>query len=148
MAEPGWDPMRELVAVQERMNRLFETALTRTNFALDGGVGSWVPVADAWESGTEYVFALEIPGLSLDQVAVHVHGERLLVEGERRMESERPGEHFHRVEGSYGKFSRGFDLPGDADRGKAQAMYEEGVLTVRFPKTTKPPKGPLRLQVR
>lgn len=148
MANAGWDPMRELLAVQDRMNRLFETAMTRTNFSLDGGVGSWTPVADAWESPDGFFFTLEIPGLAMEQIVVRVDGESLLVEGEREMDREKPGEHFHRVEGSYGKFSRRFDLPAAADRSAAAASYKHGVLTVRFPKNAAGSRGAIRLEVR
>ena len=96
MSNPAWDPMRELLAVQDRMNRLFESALTRTNFDPLGGSGSWAPVADVWETRDAFVFALEIPGLAMDQMDVRVDGDALVVEGERRMERERPGEHSRR----------------------------------------------------
>lgn len=148
MADPGSDPMRELLAVQTRMNRLFETALARTNFSLDGSAGAWVPVADAWESPDAFSFALEIPGLALEQIVVRVDDESLVVEGERQMARERPGEHFHRVEGSYGKFSRRFPLPPDARRDDAEANYRDGVLTVRIPRRNTVPSDPIRLKVR
>jgi HSP20 family protein len=140
--------MRELIAVQEKMNRLFESALTRTNFDPSGGAGSWTPVADAWETDGEIRFALEIPGLAMDRMDVRVEGKHLVVEGERPMERERPGEHYHRVEGSYGSFSRRFELPAAAERDGAKATYRNGVLTVRLPKRPTAPPGPIRLQVR
>jgi HSP20 family protein len=140
--------MRELIAVQERMNRLFESALTRTNFDPSGGAGSWSPVADAWETDEEYRFALEIPGLAMDRMDVRVEGDHLVVEGERPMERERPGEHYHRVEGSYGSFSRRFELPAAAQRDGARATYRDGVLTVRLPKRPVVPPGSIRLEVR
>lgn len=148
MNPPGSDPMRELIAVQERMNRLFESALTRTNFDASGGAGSWSPVADAWETADEYRFALEIPGLAMDRIEVRVEGDHLVVEGERPMERERPGEHYHRIEGSYGGFSRRFELPPTAERGGARATYRDGVLTVHLPKRPTVPPGSIRLEVR
>ncbi len=140
--------MRELIAVQERMNRLFESALTRTNFDPTGGAGSWSPIADVWETDDEIRFALEIPGLTMDRMDVRVEGTHLVVEGERPMDRERPGEHYHRVEGSYGSFSRRFELPAGAERDEAKATYRDGVLTVRLPKRHAAPPGPIRLQVR
>jgi HSP20 family protein len=140
--------MRELLAVQDRMNRLFETAMTRTNFSVDGGPGAWTPVADAWETREGFFFSLEIPGVAMDQIVVRVDGDSLLVEGERRMERERPGEQFHRVEGSYGKFARRFELPSGADRSAAAATYADGVLTVRFPRSADGSRGSIRLEVR
>ncbi len=147
-APGGFDPLRELAAVQDRMNRLFETALTRTNFDPQGGVGSWLPVADAWENDDSILFAVELPGLTLSQIDVRVEEDELVVEGERRMERERPGEHYHRVEGSYGKFARRFALPSVADRQAASASLCDGVLRVRFPKSAERPSGPIRLPIR
>lgn len=148
MSPTGSDPMRELIAVQERMNRLFESALTRTNFDPSGGAGSWSPVADAWETDEEYRFALEIPGLTMDRMDVRVERDSLVVEGERPMESEPPGGHYHRVEGSYGSFSRRFELPPAAERDGAQATYRDGVLIIRLRKRPAVPPGSIRLEVR
>lgn len=131
MTRPSeWDPLQELSAVQKRMNRLFETALARTEIEADGGIGPWVPVADVRETADQFLVSVELPGLEPDRIRVRVDGEDLVIEGERPMERERPGVRFHRVERSYGRFARRFRLPGTARRDSVQAHHRDGVLRV------------------
>ena len=131
MSRPSeWDPLQELSAVQKRMNRLFETALARTEIEADGGIGPWVPVADVRETEDAFVVSVELPGLDPDRIRVRVDGEDLVIEGERPMERERPGVRFHRVERAYGRFARRFRLPGTARRDSVEAHHRDGVLRV------------------
>lgn len=133
MTQTAWDPVRELAAVQERMNKLFERALARTNFDAEGGAGAWTPVSDVFETADGVVHHLELPGLRLDDIEVRVEEDELLVQGERRMDREQSAE-FHRVERSYGKFVRRFPLPSSVERESVEALYRDGVLRVRLPK--------------
>ena len=148
MAQTEWDPLKELVVVQQRMNKLFETALARTNFDADGGVGAWVPVSDVHESADGLVVCLELPGLVASDIDVRVDGDELVVQGERRMDREHPGEQYHRVERSYGKFARRFALSSDVDRDSAVAAYKNGVLTVRLSRRESEGRKPIRLAIR
>jgi HSP20 family protein len=148
MAQADWDPLKELQVVQQRMNKLFETALARTNFDAEGGVGAWVPVSDVYETPDGLVVCLELPGLSAADIDVRVDGDDLVVQGERGMEREHPGEQYHRVERSYGKFARRFALPSDVDRNSAAADYKNGVLTIRLTRRESDGRKPIRLEIR
>lgn len=148
MPQGEWDPLKELVGIQERMNKLFESALARTNFDTEGGVGAWTPVADVYETKEGFVFSLEIPGLRQDDIDLRLEGDELLVSGERRMERGSPGEQFHRVERSYGKFARRFRVPSHVDRGSVRAVYDNGVLTVTLTKRGEAERKPIRIDVR
>lgn len=148
MAQSDWDPLKELQIVQQRMNKLFETALARTNFDAEGGVGAWIPVSDAYELPEALVFCLELPGLSAADIDVRVDGDELVVQGERRMDREHPGEQYHRVERSYGKFVRRFPLSSDVDRNSALAAYTNGVLTVRLARRVSDERKAIRLEIR
>lgn len=148
MAQREWDPLRELVGVQDRMNKLFESALARTNFDADGGVGSWMPVADVFETPEQYVVSVELPGLVQEDIDVRVEGSELVVQGERRREKDVPGIQYHRVERSEGKFVRKFALPSRVDRDGVQAEYRDGVLRVSVPKREGPESRPIRVSVR
>ena len=148
MANAEWDPLKELVGVQERMNKLFESALVRTNFDAEGGVGAWTPLADVYETPTHVVFSLELPGLSLADIDLKVEDDDLLVHGERKMQREEEGEQFHRVERSYGKFARRFRLPSHVDRDSVEATYRDGVVTVALSKRDGAAKKPIRVTIR
>ncbi len=125
-----WDPMTDLMSVQKQMNRLFESALGKVGFDADAGLGAWAPAADVYDEPGRRVFCLELPGLSLDDIGVRIDADELIVEGDRRMERDHPGEQFQRVERSYGKFMRKFRLPSNVDRGSVRARYRDGVLTI------------------
>ena len=147
MARRGeWDPLRELVAVQDRMNKLFESALARTNFDSEGGTG-WTPVADVLETSDALVICLELPGLDQQEIDVRVEGDDLQVSGELSMDREPSGEQFHRVERSYGTFARSFPLPSTVDREGIEASYRDGVLRIELPKRESSRPRPIRVSV-
>jgi len=148
MSPTDWDPLKELVGIQERMNKLFESALVRTNFDAEGGVGAWSPVADVYETPTQVVFSLELPGLNLADIDLKLEDDDLLVYGERKMQREEAGEQFHRVERSYGKFARRFRLPSHVDRDSVAATYRDGVVTVALSKRDGASKKPIRVTIR
>jgi HSP20 family protein len=148
MAKAEWDPLKELVGVQERMNKLFESALAKTNFDADGGVGAWAPVTDVYETPERFVLCLELPGLDQNDIDLRMDGDELVVQGERRMEREQPGEQFHRVERSYGRFVRRFPIPSTVDRGSVDAQYRTGVLRVALRKRGEGQQKPVRVAIR
>ena len=148
MAQTVWDPLRELVGIQERMNKLIESALARTNFGSEGGIGAWTPIADVFEEPERIVFCLELPGLAEAEIDVRLDGDELVVQGERRMERGAPGEQFHRVERSYGKFARRFRLPTLVDSQAVDATYALGVLTISLTRKADAGKKPIRVAIR
>jgi len=149
MASPEWDALNELKNVQSRMNSLFENALARTNFDTEGGIGAWTPVADVLENDERIVISMELPGVALSEMDVRVVDDDLVVEGERRMAPESSGgEQFHRVERSYGPFSRRFPLPSTVDRESVGAEYRHGVLRVTLIKRSGKHPCPIRVSIR
>jgi len=144
-----WDPLKELATIQKKMNRLFETALVRTEFddGAKAGVDAWTPQCDVFESDSALEIQLELPGLTQTQIDVRIDGDDLLVRGERTMERARAGERFHRVERSYGRFSRRIHLPSTVDREGVDASYRLGVLVVRLPKRQGGQPGPQKITI-
>lgn len=148
MAQTEWDPLKDLVGIQERMNKLFESALARTNFDAEGGVGAWTPVADVYEDAGKLVFCLELPGLAQSDIDVRLEDDELVVRGERQMERGAAGEQFHRVERSYGKFVRRFRLRSHIDPTSVAAVYRDGVLVITLAKKDDAGKNPIRVVIR
>ena len=138
MARHGFDPMRDLMTLQERMNRLFEDAADRR--ARRGGEGTedeieradWSPAADVYERATEYVITLDLPGIERDGLDVGLDENRLTVRGERAQNEE--GAHVRRAERPVGRFVRSFSLPETVARDQISADYKDGVLRLRLPK--------------
>lgn len=144
----GWDPLKELQAVQKRMNSLFESALARTNFEADGDFDRWTPVCDVVHTEHEVRFCLELPGIEQSDIDLRIEGDELVVEGERKMEREQTGEHYHRVERSYGNFVRRFRVPSSVDRGAVAATFLNGLLEISLPIASDRDEGPVKVAIR
>ena len=133
MAIVRWDPFRELNAVQERMNRLFSDAYR----AADDDVmrrGVWAPPVDIFDSGNhELVIKAELPDMKKEDIDITVENNTLTLRGEKKMDSELREEHCHRIERTYGVFSRTFSLPTTVDTARVSADYKNGVLTIKLP---------------
>ncbi|MEE9219135.1 MAG: Hsp20/alpha crystallin family protein [Acidobacteriota bacterium] len=128
------DPYRELAIIKERMNRLFESAMGRTEFGSEGGGVSWTPRADIYETDNEIIVNVEIPGVPRDAFEVRMADNTLILEGKRPPEKGLKEEAYHRVECSCGPFVRRFSLPASVSVDQVKARYERGVLSVRLPK--------------
>src|SRR5436190_19948200 len=80
-----WDPLRDLLTLQERMNRLFEHSLVRGHLA-DPAMASagWTPLADVLETAEGFVLQIEVPGIAEEDIEVHVDGDTVVVRGQRQ----------------------------------------------------------------
>jgi len=87
------------------------------------------------ETKDEILVKAEIPGVNKDDIDITVENNRLTISGEKRQEEEQEGKDYYRTERSYGSFRRIFTLPAQADTDKVKASYDDGVLTVKIPKT-------------
>jgi HSP20 family protein len=128
-----WDPLQDLLALHERLNRL----------AGDHAPG-WVPAVDLYETADHYVISVELPGLSRDDFQIAVQDGKVLLKGQRPTR-ETPHEQFHRVERGHGQFSRTFALPQPIDEENVVADLRGGVLSVTIPKATARPR---RIEIR
>jgi HSP20 family protein len=137
MAIVRWEPFRDLLAMQDRMNRLFNETLVR-DVPLYGGeaasLARWAPAVDVYETGDNILVKAELPGLDPKDVEVRLEDNTLFLRGERKLEKEVKEENYHRIERSYGSFSRSFTLPSPVDADKVSAEYKDGVLTLSMPK--------------
>ena len=132
-ARDAWDPLKDLVQVQQRMNTLFESALTRTDFDTGLGFDAWEPIADVHAAKDTLFLTMELPGFAQSEIDLKVDGDDLVVEGERRMDVDGHHGQFHRVERAHGKFSRRFHLPSRFNRDRIEATYRDGVLQISLP---------------
>lgn len=139
-----WDPFRDLMAIQNELNRLFGRAFAGTEV---GAAGAWVPPADVYETPERFVVNVELAGLSADEVDVSVEDSTLTIRGERDFYREVPEDAFHRVERRFGPFSRSLSLPATANPDGIEATFDRGVLTITVPKVeaTKPRKIAVRV---
>ncbi len=130
-----WEPFRDLVSTQDRFNQLFNDTFARA-FGDQQEVSprAWVPPVDIYETGDSLVLKAELPGINPDDVEIRVEDSTLYLKGERKFEKEVKEENLHRVERSYGTFTRSFALPNSIDADKVKAEYQNGILTLTMAK--------------
>lgn len=129
-----YDPFRDLRSLQEEVNRLFSTNLTR-GFGEEGiGRGAWNPSVDIYENKDQIVLEAELPGMNRDDFELTVENNVITLRGERQFEKKDETDNYHRVERSYGSFTRSFTLPQTVSTEGANAEYRNGVLRVTLPK--------------
>jgi HSP20 family protein len=146
MAIIRWDPFRDLVTLRDRMNRLFEDAVsTARTEEKDMISSSWVPAVDIYEDEKQLVLTAELPGINEKDVDIKIEDNTLSIHGERKLEKETREENYHRIERAYGSFYRSFTLPNHIDQDKIQAEHENGVLRIIMPK--KPELQPRKVKI-
>jgi HSP20 family protein len=129
-----WETYRDVVALQNRMNSLFQ------DFSRNSGenelvtAAGFVPPVDIYEDEHKLVLKLEIPGIRQEDLDVRMENTTLTVKGERSFESEGKEENFHRVERRYGSFYRAFTVPNTVDPQSIRAEYDAGVLRLELQK--------------
>ena len=129
-----YDPFRDLRTLQEEVNRLFSTNLTRA-FGDEGiGRGAWAPSVDIYENKDQIVLEAELPGMKQEDFDLSIENNVITLRGERKFEKTDETDNYHRVERSYGAFTRSFTLPQTVSAEGATAEYNDGVLRVTLPK--------------
>ena len=131
MAITRWDPFREVVALQNRVNSLFREMNESDNPLT---TASFVPAVYIYEDAKKVVLKLEVPGIEEKDLDVRVENNTLTVKGERKFEKEEKEENFHRIERRYGSFYRAFTLPSTVDAEHIGASYNAGVLKLELAK--------------
>ena len=142
MAITRWDPFRDVIALQNRVNSLFREMNEGDNPLT---TASFVPAVDIYEDAKKVVLKLEVPGMEEKDLDIRVENNTLTVKGERKLEKEETEENFHRIERRYGSFYRAFTLPSTVDTENVQASYNAGVLKLELNK--KPEAQPKQIKV-
>ncbi|HSK66454.1 MAG TPA: Hsp20/alpha crystallin family protein [Anaerolineales bacterium] len=128
-----WEPAREMMTLREAMDRLFDDAFTRPLSVRDGwSMAS--PAIDMYQTDNEVVVRASIPGIKADEVQINVTGDVLTLKGEVNQEEERKDRAWHIREQRFGSFERSVALPTAVKSDQAEAVFENGILTVTLPK--------------
>jgi len=129
-----YDPFRDLRTLQEEVNRLFTGSMPR-GFDDEGiARGAWSPSVDIYENKEQIVLEAELPGMKRDDFDLSVENNIITLRGQRQFEKQDESDNYHRVERSYGSFTRSFTLPNTVTAEGANAEYKNGVLRVILPK--------------
>ena len=125
-----WDPLGDLQRMQEEVNRLFDDRLV----ARGGESVGWTPSVDIFEDEEGIALRFELAGVDPKDVDIRFENGVLTLRGERKLEREEKRDNYHRVELSYGTFTRSFSLPATIDAEKIKAESKNGILNVMLPK--------------
>jgi HSP20 family protein len=144
MAIQKWDPQRDLVRLQDNVNRMFEEVLGRSAAPAGGDrarPGDWKPPLDLFEEAGHYVLRADIPGVPPSEVEIQIEEGKLVLSGERKSDQAA----YLRLERPFGRFSAQVALPPSVDRERIHANHRNGVLEIVIPK--KRDEAPSRVEV-
>ncbi len=145
MAILKWDPFKELQALQERIDQLFEESLRGRG---EIAPASWSPAVDIYETDDAIILEAELPGMNEKDIEVKIEDNVLTIRGERKFEEERKEENYYRMERFYGTFQRSFTLPSNVDTEKVKAEYKKGILKVTLPKKEQAKPKQIKIEVK
>lgn len=153
-----WNPLDDLMFLQDRMNRLFEDATQRRASEgknpskgptvaqppsdIEVETADWYPAADVYENKDEYVVAVDLPGIDRSTLDISIDHDRLAIKGKRadtdstQQAGERPR----------GNFLRILDMPASVDQNQIKAEYKDGVLRIRLPR--QPERKAQRIEIK
>lgn len=148
MAVVKWDPLRDLLSIQDRMNRLFEQTLSRSRAEEGIAASTWSPAVDIYETPETIVMKAELPGLSREDIEIQIRDNALTLRGERRFAKDAQQENYLRIERAYGAFQRSFTLPATIQQDKIRAVFRDGVLELTLPKAEDAKPKKIAIEVR
>jgi len=120
--------LRDVLYLQDRMNKIFEDSLRP--MADNPGPGQWMPYTDIYEDDKSITIKTELPGLQKEDIIIDVSGATLSIGGRKKRHNDDIASNHHIIERQYGSFKRSFSLPPDVDAEKIKAGFENGVLEI------------------
>lgn len=129
-----WEPLSDMVTLRDAMDRLFDEAFTRPWGLTDGGRGMGMPAVDMYQTDDDVVVKTAVPGIQPEDVHISVTGDTLTIKGEVKENNDNKQKAYHIREQRWGSFERTLTLPTNVKADKAQAEFENGVLTITLPK--------------
>jgi HSP20 family protein len=127
--------MRDFVSLRDAMDRLFEDSFVTPQRGWLAPLRAADLAMDLYETNDEVVVKAALPGVKPEEVDITITGNTLTIRGESKQENEVKEENYIRRERRYGSFSRSVTLPGGLKSDKAEATFENGVLTLKVPKS-------------
>ncbi len=128
-----WEPMRDMVTLRDAMDRLFDEAFTRPWHG-DGENALGMPAVDMYQTDDDVVVKATVPGMKPEEIQISVTGDTLTIKGETQEETDNKEKAYHIRERRWGSFERTITLPTAVRSDKAQAEFENGVLSITLPK--------------
>jgi len=129
-----WDPFREMTSLRDAMDRLFEDSFVRPSRFWPDQLGRGELPVDMYQTANDVVVKASLPGIKPEEVDITISGDTLTIKGEQKEEQEIKQEDYLCRERYYGAFHRSLLLPVQVKSDKAEAVFENGILTLTLPK--------------
>lgn len=129
-----WEPFRDAVSLRDAMNRLFKESVVQPLTGWPAPVRAEALAMDMYETDDAIIVKAAIPGIKSDKLNISISGDILTIKGETSAEEEIKEENFIHRERCYGSFCRSLTIPLSVVTDKAEAEFEDGVLTLTLPK--------------
>ncbi len=135
-----FNPVRDLLDVEREFNRIFNSIGSRLgvthkeNSDEEFENAVWMPLTDIAEDTDNYYLKVDLPGIKKEDVKISYIDGNLSISGERVKEKEAKDKKIHRIERSYGKYYRSFNIPTEIKDDKIKAEFKDGQLTITIPK--------------
>jgi len=133
MVHVKWEPFRDLMAMQDRMTRLFDETLSRI-WKEEVPRGVWSSPVDIMEKADEVVLKMDLPEVNQNEIEIKVEENTLIIQGDRKFLKESSDTRYLQIERPFGSFKRTFALPRGIDQERIKAGYKDGVLRIVLPK--------------
>lgn len=141
-----WEPFRELMSLREAMDRLFEESFVRPWRLLPFEYGT--PAVDMYQTDDAVVVKASLPGVKPEDIDISITGDTLTIRGESKSQEEVKEENYIRREMRYGSFTRTLPIPVSVQTDKAEAVFENGVLTLTLPKAEEVKPKSIKVQAK
>ncbi len=132
MTMQRWEPFKEMMTLRNAMDRLFDDSIVRPS-ALTSGQETALPL-DVYQTAKDVVVKASLPGYKPEEVDITITGDTLTIKGEHQEEKETKEEDYWLQERHYGSFARSVTIPVEVKSDKAEASFDDGVLTLTLPK--------------
>lgn len=130
-----WEPFRDMMSLRNAMDRLFEDSYVHSSrFWPELGKGELSLDLDMYQTDKDVVIKATIPGVKPEEIDISLTGDVLTIKGEHKEEQEVKEQDYFHKERRYGAFSRSIQIPVSVKSDKADAVFENGVLTLTLPK--------------
>ena len=146
MALTRYDPFNELRDLTHHVNSLNDVFNTQGFPELN--FSSFAPDVNTREGEFAYHIDVDLPGISKDDINVHIDNNILTISGERKTKEETKKDDYYKIESSFGKFERTFSLPDDIDAENIHAESSDGVLEIVVPKITKKTEEVKKIEIK
>jgi HSP20 family protein len=149
-----FNPMRDLVDFEREFNKMFNTFENRFGISKSKEEDNeyenavWMPLTDIYEDKERYTLKLDLPGIKKDDVKISFVDGKLSISGERNQETEHKDSKCHRIERSFGRYYRSFNLPEHVQSEKINAEFKDGQLTISIPKAEEAKPKEIEIKVK